>query len=126
VISHVSALKTLFLISNCVSFQIREEPPSYSTSVLQKRESFDNLHAGVGVEVLDHTRILIRVPVSGILNPGKHCMTSQGGDDEVHRVQFLAKSYLSEVQCIKFDGASVIRKTIISYSGVIICFLKLN
>jgi hypothetical protein len=77
VISHGICIKTLFLIYIYVSFQIREEPPSYSTSVLQKRESFDNLHAGVGVEVLDHTRILIRVPVPGILNPGKHCMTSQ-------------------------------------------------
>jgi hypothetical protein len=42
--------------------QIREEPPSYSTSVLQRRESFENPLAGHGeVEVLDPMRVKIRV-----------------------------------------------------------------
>jgi hypothetical protein len=56
--------------------QIREEPPSYSTSVLQRRESFENPFAGHGeVDVLDPMRVKIRVPGTHSLE--KDCITSQ-------------------------------------------------
>jgi hypothetical protein len=77
---------------------------------------------GVGVEVLDHTMILRRVPILGILNPGKHCMTSQ----QVAMMRYVGcNSWLhliflnSNASFPSLMGASIIRKNTYLYSEII-------
>jgi hypothetical protein len=83
----VSVLKTLFLISILVLFQIREEPPSYSTSVLQKRESFDNPLSGRGSRSSGSHEDTEKSSSSGNPQSGKALYDfTAGGDDEVRRL----------------------------------------
>lgn len=77
-----------------ILLQIREEPPSYSTSVLQRRESFENPLAGRGGRSFGSHEDEDKS--SGNPQSGKALYDfTAGGDDEVGGLQFLFQLFLN-------------------------------
>ena len=101
----------IWFLIGLLLLQIREEPPSYSTSVLQRKESFENPLAGRGGRSFGSHEDEDKS--SGNPQSGKALYDfTAGGGDEVSSI----------LLCSELDGLLVVLKSFLCYVALRIIF----